>query len=86
MQILSKKNLREVSGRGLVMDYTHHSSSYQYNLEPVYFTLQFDGSIPPEFQTMIDNGASFREMEPYLLIYQAVLHNTKILYPDLFTA
>jgi len=84
MHNLSKEQIKKVSGAQIVMSYTSETRNYHYDVPGVTFTLQFDGSIPPEFQAMIDSGASFYDMQPYLLIYQIVLANTRSAYPDLF--
>ena len=85
MRQLLAEQLTQVAGGELTMSYDHKSTHYHYDMPAVTFTLQYDGSIPPEFQTMIDDGASFHDMQPYLMIYQVVLNATKAQYPDLFT-
>lgn len=83
MRQLSKSCLRQISGGAeLVFDISQRYTTNHYS--SVAFTLQYDGSMPPELQARIDAGESYDSMKMDLFVYSLMYEQCKMLYPDLF--
>jgi hypothetical protein len=85
MNLLNIEETKFVSG-AVNMTYTEESKSNFKEYSYVAYTMQYDGSLPPEFQKRIDAGESFRSMQSDMMAYQYHLHVMKSLYPEMFTA
>ena len=81
MREIHRELLQRVAGASYVaVDYTECIVPTIGIRETINITVPLDGSMPPEFKTMIDNGASFDEMAPWLMLYSIMLH-TCVLVP-----
>lgn len=77
-------NLDQISGAGLKMSGEDYSSQKNYSY--VAYTMQFDGSMPPELQARIDSGESFYSMRDDLMVYSHHLALMQFYHPELFTS
>lgn len=81
---LISKNLDQISGAGLKMFGEDKVSQNNYTY--VAYTMQFDGSMPPELQARIDAGESFHSMRDDLMVYSHHLALMQFYHPEFFTA
>lgn len=84
MQIINNSDLNYISGAGLIMSGEDKCTEYQYSY--VVYTMQYDGSMPPELQARIDAGESYRSMQSDLMTYSIHLSLEKYYNPHLFTS
>jgi hypothetical protein len=81
MRYLDKEILKEVSGSAYVTaDYVSVVTPGISTYEHMTITFTTDGSLPPEFQKMIDDGASWEQMAPWLTMYSMIMYHN----PELF--
>ena len=84
MELLHLEQTSMVSG-AIRYEYTEESYTTFREYESVTFTIQFDGSTPPELQKRIDAGESYESMKLDLLVYQHLLYRYRFYYPERFT-
>ena len=84
MKLLTLEEEILVSG-AIKFEYTEESYKTFREYESTSFTIQFDGSTPPELQKRIDAGESFDSMKQDLVVYQHLLYRYRFYYPERFT-
>lgn len=85
MNLLNIEEIKFVSG-ATTFNYTEESKGGTQNYSYIAYTMQYDGSLPPEFKKRIDAGESFRSMRDDMMVYQCHLQIMKNNYPEMFTA
>jgi len=85
MNIINNKETHSVSGGYVNLSYENNCKLSRTTETRIIFTMQFDGSTPPEFQTRIDAGESFESMKADLRMYHTIRHMMKAQNPQLFS-
>lgn len=82
MRALEPEFLSAVSGAAyLTADYVEVVSPSSGSYQTMAITINPDGSLPKELQEMIDNGATWEQMAPFLMLYSFI----KATHPELFS-
>lgn len=69
--------------------YVHYDEEHHHSFSTTNgsaFTMQWDGSLPPEFQARIDSGESFKSMQDDMRDYLMITRTLQFFHPELFTA
>lgn len=82
MNLINNIYLEQISGAGLTISGEDYSSEKRYSY--VVYTMQYDGSMPPEFQKRIDEGESYHSMRSDLMTYNIHISIEKYYNPHLF--
>jgi len=85
MNIITSKQIHQVSGGYINLSHEHKLITTRTTETRTIFTMQFDGSTPPEFQQRIDAGESFESMKADLRMYHTIRLMMKANTPHLFS-
>jgi hypothetical protein len=85
MNIITDKQVHQVSGGYINISHEHRLINTRTTETRTIFTMQFDGSTPPEFQQRIDAGESFESMQKDLRMYHVIRMMMKRDNPHLFS-
>lgn len=85
MIILTNNQTHEIAAGYVNISHEHRVSYSRATESRTIFTMQFDGSTPPEFQQRIDAGESFESMQKDLRMYHVIRMMMKNRNPNLFS-
>jgi len=83
MLLLNEVQVRSISG-GIYINYDSDHWSSNKKIEGNPFTIQFDGSLPPEFKARINAGESFESMKNDMRDYLMIVEVLKTFHPEMF--